>query len=855
MTPPSVPKAMEIKSNDIQDICRQFGLPTAVAEVYRKRKINSLYNWQKQCLTHPSLLQGSNLIYSLPTSGGKTLVAEIILIKSVHKEKKKTLFIFPFVSIVMEKADALVEFGKALGFTVEAYYGVQGLVPVPPGKGIIVCTIEKANMIINQLIEDKRLDELGTVVVDELHMVGDGERGVLLELLISKLLFVSKGKVQVVGMSATIPNLVLMQQWFRGGLFEDSFRPVELKEFLTYNKDIYERKGKVVDQTTTRLLDTPKVIVAEKPPSPPNSKKQPTIMFDYEKLGKTDGYLVSLVKEVIPDHSALIFCSSIKLTQDVAQFISSQLACFANHKEEEKGGVIRSLQALGHMDKILESTIKHGVAFHNSTLTIDEREIIEQAFRERTINVLCATSTLSAGVNLPAKRVIIRSPKMGISAITTRLYKQMAGRAGRAGIDDTGESYLYCLNNTDYTTSKKIMSSDLDPVVSGLADAKNDKYFLKVVLDCVAAKIATTIKEIYEFITCTFYFTCLPALTNKLNSKSPIDYIYSELRKALVKLRKESFIQEKKESNDVDDCKDKVIEVKEEEIPIDMVWESTGLGDATFRSSLSTEEAIIVKKDLEKTQRNGVVLWGDLHLCYITTPMFGLPKLYNEMLYWERFKNLYNSLDQVDRSIANNIGVDPEFIQERLYNNSFSAAPEESVLNKYLRFYWSLAMSDLIKEMPLGMVATNYNIGKGTLQNLLKTSGCFAWMVVSFCNKCQWSSLEVLINSYIHRLDSGVKPDIIPLVQIKGVGQARARALFNAGFTTVKSIATAEKTQIMMHVKQLNNMSRIVERIIESARVLLEKQSEELQRKANELLVGVEVSTKPDPSGSGLGPA
>ncbi|MED6124404.1 hypothetical protein PIB30_058626 [Stylosanthes scabra] len=212
-------------------------LAPEICSVYRKKGISKLYEWQVDCLRVDGVLQRRNLVYCASTSAGKSFVAEILMLRRVISTGKMALLVLPYVSICAEKAEHLERLLEPLGKHVRSYYGNQGGGTLPKDTSVAVCTIEKANSLINRLLEEGRLSEMGIIVIDELHMVGDTNRGYLLELMLTKLRYAagegisksSEGEssggssdksdpaqgLQIVGMSATMPNVAAVADWLQ----------------------------------------------------------------------------------------------------------------------------------------------------------------------------------------------------------------------------------------------------------------------------------------------------------------------------------------------------------------------------------------------------------------------------------------------------------------------------------------------------------------------------------------------------------------------------------------------------------------------------------------------------------------
>jgi hypothetical protein len=175
ITTPQPPRMSQFAPDELQ----HWGLPPPVCAVYREKGLRRMYSWQVDALATPGVDEGRSLVYCAPTSGGKSLVAEVLLLRSLLRAGRAAMVVLPFVSLCEEKAEHLGRVVAGLGRAVHKFYGTHGG-RLPQGDlGVLVCTFEKANAVVTRLIEADRLHELGCVVVDELHMLAGAPRALL----------------------------------------------------------------------------------------------------------------------------------------------------------------------------------------------------------------------------------------------------------------------------------------------------------------------------------------------------------------------------------------------------------------------------------------------------------------------------------------------------------------------------------------------------------------------------------------------------------------------------------------------------------------------------------------------------
>ena len=464
-----------------------------------------------------------------------------------------------------------------------------------------------------------------------------GSRGAIYEMVLSKIKYcskmihsnstsetqnITKNCIQIVATTATLQNKNEIAKFLNADSYERDFRPVELKEYVKVEKAIYE-----IDRKNMNKIDTDQ-----------------DSFLKYDRQIELDNYtaemrkddpdgLIKLVKEVIPDQSCLIFCSTKKNCENVAQLLSKYLIDeFKNHKREAKLKLFQELKEENgnNVCPILRQSIQCGIAYHHSGLTGEERQLIEQAYREGVLCIITCTSTLAAGVNLPAKRVIIRSPYVAQAFISTNAYKQMIGRAGRAGlIDSTGESILL-YQNKDKNNVLSLLTEPMKRCESSF-ECDDKKAIRLLVLSLIGLNMAHYGSQILLFFKETLFY-----LQNKEKMKEKKDDDQNVIISSdTIKDTKELFVPDEffLISNALAYLfKEELITIKNGEIPENLdsdssslkkfyysQFEITKLGMASIKGNINLDYVHKLYDDL-KLGLKSIVLSNCLHLLYLCTP-------------------------------------------------------------------------------------------------------------------------------------------------------------------------------------------------------------------------------------------
>ncbi len=447
-----------------------------VRGIVEDQGIRELYPPQVEAI-EAGVLDGENVVASVPTASGKTLMAVLAMLSAIERGGK-ALYIVPLRALASEKREefrAFEAYGIEVGISTGNYESADEWLA---SRDLIVATSEKVDSLIRN--GASWIGELTCVVADEVHLVDDGSRGPTLEVTLAKLRRINP-ELQLIALSATIGNADVIAEWLEAELVHSEWRPIELRRGVHYGNALHLENGDTREIPTEGGEDQTAAIVRD----------------TLEEEGST-----------------LVFVNSRRNAEAAARRLATVVEGALDEEERDRlralAADLRDVSDTETSEDLARGVAK-GAAFHHAGLSSEHKAMVEEAFRDRLIKVVAATPTLAAGVNTPSRRVIVRdwrrydSSVGGMSPLSTLEVHQMFGRAGRPGLDPYGEAVLLASNHDEYEElCERYVHADPEPVFSKLAA---EPALRTHVLATVADGFATTRGELLEFLDRTLYAT------------------------------------------------------------------------------------------------------------------------------------------------------------------------------------------------------------------------------------------------------------------------------------------------------------------------------------------------------------
>jgi len=440
------------------------------------RELNPL---QRLALEKGALGQ-ENMVICSSTASGKTAVAEMAFMKTLSQSGRKAVYIVPLRALAMEKYEEFERKYGPLGYRVSIQSGDRDISKSPFSLrfDILVATSERCDSILRS--RPMWFDDVGVVIVDEVHLLDSDRRGPTLEMVITKFRKMNP-KTRIIALSATIGNPEELGEWLGAKVVISDWRPVRLTQGIYRNRRIrFLHNGKESYEDVESTSGPPAVMLAA----------------DVVRRGK----------------QALVFAGSRRGAERLAEDTAAILGGLLDEEESIRLSDL-SEKILSAVDyptvqcRRLASVIRHGAAFHHAGETSKQKKLIEDHFRSGLIKVICATPTLVYGVNLPAMRVVIRDLKRfsGFAAeyIPVLEYRQMCGRAGRPQYDDHGEAITIAkTEEEEKIIEERYLRGEIEDIGSKMA---LEPVLRMHVLGLIASNFVASPQELHSVILSTFY--------------------------------------------------------------------------------------------------------------------------------------------------------------------------------------------------------------------------------------------------------------------------------------------------------------------------------------------------------------
>lgn len=674
----------------------ELPLAQPALEFLESQGITDLFPPQRSAVK-ADMLEGKSVLVSAPTASGKTLIATLAIMQFLARGGSKAVYLSPLRALASEKFSELKKLeGVDLGRRVRVAVSTGELDSVDRAlekADVIVLTNEKMDSLMRHNVD--WIDSIGLVVADEVHLIGDQDRGPTLEIVLTKLKEL-KPRPQLVALSATITNSDELAGWLECELVSSEWRPVPLAEGVFDGGSITWSSGK-----------------------------------SYEIDSSIRGPAIDICLDTIKDGGqSLVFAEtrarSASLAAKGADAVSRMLS--APEKSELEGISQRLLEENEHteMVKTLSTLIRKGVGFHHAGLNQRCRQTVEEQFRSGRIKLIASTPTLAAGVNLPARRVVISSVlrydvKAGMNKpISVLEYKQLCGRAGRPQYDKFGEAVIVGNSNTADLTDYYINGVP-EPIESQLA---NDRSLRIHILSHIASSPGVKADSLLEFF--------LRTLAGKQTRKNTLKFAIEIAKKFLLN---EGLVVQRGER-----------------------FAASEFGKKISTLYIDPVTAIYFKRSVKAASEDRKHTLGLLHLVTNCDEFF--PKL---------------SLRNKDYEIAS-----------LLLENHASELVER--ISEYDCSRGLLALHHWISEYSEVQLSDKLNVESGDMHRMAEMADWLLHCLYEIAKISERADLLEEISSLRMRVAYGVKEELVELTRVRGIGRVRARRLFEHGIRTLEDL-------------------------------------------------------------------
>jgi helicase len=695
---------------------------------------SSLYPPQQQAVSH-GLLEGKNLLVTTPTASGKTLIAIMAAIKAIEKGMK-VFYLTPLRALAMEKYHDIrvLEHLNILDRKIHikvASSDYNSTVRQLEQADVLVLTNEKMDSLIRH--ESSWISDVGLFVADEVHLIGERERGPTLEMILA-IIRKMHSHAQILALSATVSNSAEIAEWLKCDLVETNWRPTKLFEGVYENGTILMNDGNRV-----------KI----------HSYSNAAIDVAIDSIDKGE--------------QALIFAATRKRACSLAAKAAEGVLRRLDRTEKEKAATaslqIRTKGEDLELTSNLSTLVSKGVAFHHAGLGASSREIVEEAFKTGVIRLLVATPTLAAGVNLPARRVVLSSilrynadygTNMPISVLE---YKQLCGRAGRPKYDTFGEAIIIAESGVSSTDLyEHYILGEPEPIRSQLI---NDRALRIHILSIISTIPGMKQGEIYDLFGTTLSAQHYKREVMALKIDTALRYLENE---NLIKSKNERYIP-------------------------------TNFGRRASLLYIDPLTAVEFKRAIESADQSnanpndGVInhTLGFLHL--ITSCADFYPKF---------------SMRRKDLELT---AIIEEHRNELFYQIS------EFECSRSL-----LALHEWIHETSDRNLSDRLSVEPGDMHRMVEIADWLAHSLYEVAKLLKRGDLLGELHDLEIRIKYGIRAELIPLVWLKEIGRARARALYDAGIVDARKVTEAPEAKLSAIPKIGPNLAKRLKEQIKKGR-------------------------------------